>query len=42
MDEGVDVADFIDEDIEVEPGVDYNSREEGDDAGFSASQLDLF
>ena len=40
--EGFDVAEFVGEDIEVQPGVDYNSRGEGDDGGFSAEQLDLF
>ena len=40
--EGFDVAEFVGEDIEVQPGVDYNSRGEGDDVGFSAEQLDLF
>jgi topoisomerase-4 subunit A len=42
VEEGFDVAEFVGEDIEVQPGVDYNSRGEGDDGGFSAEQLDLF
>jgi topoisomerase-4 subunit A len=41
-DQEVDVAELLGEDIEVQPGVDYNSFSEGDDAGFSAEQLDLF
>ena len=38
----LDMDDIIGGQIKADPNVDYSSREEGDDAGFSASQLDLF
>ena len=38
----LDMDDIIGGQIKANPNVDYSSREEGDDAGFSASQLDLF
>jgi topoisomerase-4 subunit A len=38
----VDVGDIVGDDIKANPDVDYSQREENDDAGFSASQLDLF
>ena len=41
-DEVLDVADILGDDIKANPQVDYDSRPEGDDVGFSASQLDLF
>ena len=38
----LDMDDIIGGQIKADPNVDYSSREEGDDVGFSASQLDLF
>jgi topoisomerase-4 subunit A len=38
----IDVEELVGEGIEVVPGTDYDSREEGDDVGFTAEQLDLF
>jgi topoisomerase-4 subunit A len=38
----VDIGDIVGDDIKADPDVDYSQREEFDDAGFSASQLDLF
>lgn len=40
--ESIDMSDIVGEEINIDPSVDYASRLEGDDAGFSASQLDLF
>ena len=40
--ESIDMSDIVGEEITIDPSVDYASRLEGDDAGFSASQLDLF
>ena len=40
--EVLDVTDILGDDIKANPQVDYESRPEGDDVGFSASQLDLF
>ena len=37
-----DIGDIVGDDIKADPDVDYSQREEFDDAGFSASQLDLF
>lgn len=41
-DEMVDIGDMVGDDVKADPDVDYSLREQGDDAGFSASQLDLF
>ena len=38
----IDAEELVGEGIEVVPGVDYDSRQEGDDVGFTAEQLDLF
>jgi len=38
----LDMEDILGEEIKADPNVDYSSRGEGDDVGFSASQLDLF
>ena len=38
----VDIGDIVGDDIKADPEVNYSQREESDDAGFSASQLDLF
>ncbi len=38
----IDVDDIIGDDIKVDPNVDYKSRTEVDDVGFTAAQLDLF
>ena len=40
--ESIDMSDIVGEEIKADPTVDYTTRTEGDDAGFSASQLDLF
>lgn len=40
--ESIDMNDIVGEEIKADPTVDYTARSEGDDAGFSASQLDLF
>ena len=41
-DDMVDIGDIVGDDIKADPEVNYSQREESDDAGFSASQLDLF
>ena len=41
-DDAIDMSDIVGEQIKADPTVDYAQRSEGDDAGFSASQLDLF
>ena len=38
----VDIGDIVGDDIKADPEVNYAQREESDDAGFSAAQLDLF
>ena len=40
--ESIDINDIVGEEITIDPTVDYASLPESDDAGFSASQLDLF
>lgn len=40
--EVIDMNDIVGEEIMADPAVDYTTRSEGDDAGFSAAQLDLF
>ena len=42
VDEGVDVAELVGEDVEVAEGADYDNSSEEDDGGFTAEQLDLF
>ena len=42
VDEGVDVAELVGEDVEVAVGADYDNSSEEDDGGFTAEQLDLF
>ena len=41
-DDIIDMNDIMGEEFKADPTVDYTKRLEGDDAGFSASQLDLF
>ena len=38
----VDIGDIVGDDIVANPDIDYASRGDGDDAGFSVAQLDLF
>ena len=41
-DDCLDIGDIVGDEITAQPDVDYSSRLEGEDVGFSASQLDLF
>lgn len=41
-DAAIDVDELLGDDIKADPNVDYKSKGEIDDAGFSAAQLDLF
>ena len=41
-DDTLDIDDLVGGDIEVKPDVDYKSRGEGDDGGFTSAQLNLF
>lgn len=42
MEDTIDMSEIVGEEIKADPTVDYTKRSEGDDAGFSAAQLDLF
>ena len=41
-DQTIDVEELMGDDIKADPNVDYASRSEREESGFSAAQLDLF